>query len=170
MSVLVAAYSSSWAGLFEQEAAVLRSRLAPWLSGTVEHVGSTAVPGLAAKPILDMLAGVRDLGEASAAVPVLADLGYRHADHRPDEALWLFKQPGDTYEQRTHQLHLTLTGSALWRERLAFRDALRRDAGLLSEYASLKGDLAGRADLAAYTQGKRAFVSRVLAAEGVELR
>ena len=57
-----------------------QAALAPWLLGAVEHIGSTAVPGLAAKPILDMLAPVADLKVARAAVPVLADLGYRHGN------------------------------------------------------------------------------------------
>lgn len=165
----VCSYSRSWPVLFEQEAAVLRSRLHPWLVGGVEHIGSTAVPGLAAKPILDMLAAIRDLDEARAAIPVLREMGYRHADHRPHEALWFYKQPGEDYEERTHQLHLTQVGSALWRERLAFRNALRREAALLREYESLKQGLSGRVALAEYTRGKRDFIARVLQAEGITL-
>jgi GrpB-like predicted nucleotidyltransferase (UPF0157 family) len=130
---------------------------------------ATAVPGLAAKPILDMLAPIRDLDEARAAIPVLGDIGYQHADHRPHEALCFYKQPGEDYVERTHQLHLTRVDSALWRELLAFRDALRRDIRLLREYQSLKQDLAEHVGLAEYTQGKREFVARVLQAEGVDL-
>ena len=99
-------YSDSWPLLFQHEAARLRPALAPWLVGNVEHIGSTAVPGLAAKPVLDMLAPIADLEVALAAVPVLADLGYRHADHRPREALWFYEQQGEDYDTRTHQLHL----------------------------------------------------------------
>ncbi len=165
----VTAYSPSWPVLFEQEAAVLRSSLHPWLRGDVEHIGSTAVPGLSAKPILDMLAGVGDLGEAKKAIAVLGALGYRHADHRPHEALWFYKQPGEDYQERTHQLHLTQVASALWRERLAFRNALRSDAALRREYESLKQELSGRVALAEYTQGKRDFVARVLQAQGIVL-
>jgi GrpB-like predicted nucleotidyltransferase (UPF0157 family) len=83
--------------------------------------------------------------------------------------LWFYKQPGEDYEQRTHQLHLTRVDSALWRERLAFRNALRRDATLLREYESLKQDLSRRVALADYTNGKRDFVTRVLQAEGIDL-
>ena len=75
-------YSASWPVLFEQEAARLHAALSRWLVGDVEHVGSTAVPGLAAKPVLDMLAPVADVEAAREAVPALVDLGYRHADHR----------------------------------------------------------------------------------------
>ena len=55
----------------------------PWLAGGLHYVGSTAVPGLVAKPILDMIAGVRDLTDASAAIGALAALSYAHAEHRP---------------------------------------------------------------------------------------
>ena len=156
--------------LFEQEAVRLQTALAPWLLGGVEHIGSTAVPGLAAKPILDMLAPVADLNDARAAVPVLADLGYMHGDHRPREALWFYGQEGEGFETRTHQLHLTRPDSALWRERVAFRDALRADASLLDEYQALKKTLAANGgDLTAYTAGKRAFVAGVLRSTGLSL-
>jgi GrpB-like predicted nucleotidyltransferase (UPF0157 family) len=125
VSVSVYPYSAAWPESFRQEARLLTARLAPWLSHGIEHIGSTAVPNLSAKPILDMLAGITDLDAAREAIPVLAELGYRHADHRPHEALWFYKQPGEKYEDRTHQLHLTQPDSTLWRERLAFRDALR---------------------------------------------
>jgi GrpB-like predicted nucleotidyltransferase (UPF0157 family) len=139
------------------------------LSHGIEHIGSTAVPNLSAKPILDMLAGITDLDAAREAIPVLAELGYRHADHRPHEALWFYKQPGEKYEDRTHQLHLTQPDSTLWRERLAFRDALREAPRLRDEYESLKQVLSSATDLAAYTRGKRDFVSAVLLARGVQL-
>ena len=87
-------------------------------------------PRPAAKPILDMLAPVADLNVARVAVPVFAELGYRHADHRPEEALWFYKKPAGDYESRTHQLHLTRSDSRLWRERLGFRVALHEDVGL----------------------------------------
>jgi GrpB-like predicted nucleotidyltransferase (UPF0157 family) len=170
VGVSVVSYSDSWPLLFEQEAVRLHAALAPWLVASVEHIGSTAVPGLAAKPILDILAPVADLQETRAAIPVLGDLGYRHAEHRPREALWFYCQQGQDYDTRTHQLHLTRTDSALWRERVTFRAALRADPALLSEYQCLKQSLAaGTGDLSAYTGGKRDFVERVLQARGVTL-
>ncbi len=170
MTVRVVPYSDHWPTSFEQEAQALRSVLAPWLDGGVHHVGSTAIPGLPAKPILDMLAGVRDLEAAHDAIPVLGSLGYTHAEHRAHEALWFYKQPGDDYLQRTHQLHLTVVGSDLWRERLAFRDAIRADSSLRLEYQALKEALAGDANgIKEYTKAKRGFVARVLRARGIEL-
>jgi GrpB-like predicted nucleotidyltransferase (UPF0157 family) len=160
--VRVVPYDPSWPGLFEQERKRLERVLTPWLEGGVHHIGSTAVPGLAAKPSLDLLAGVRDLEEARAAVQPLCAEGYEHAFHRAD-ALW-FRKAGAA-------LHLTEPGSPLWRERLAFRDALRADPALAAEYEALKLRLAEEHphDASAYTGGHRAFVARVLAAAGIEL-
>jgi GrpB-like predicted nucleotidyltransferase (UPF0157 family) len=160
--VRVVPYDPSWPSLFEGERTRLERVLAPWLSGGVHHIGSTAVPGLAAKPSLDLLAGVRDLEEARAAVQPLCAEGYEHAFHRVD-ALW-FRKAGAA-------LHLTEPGSPLWRERLAFRDALRADPALAAEYEALKLRLAEEHphDASAYTGGHRAFVARVLAAAGIEL-
>ena len=170
VGVAVVPYSKTWPLLFEQESLRLHAALAPWLVGSVEHIGSTAVLGLASKPILDMLAPVADLRVARAAVPVLADLGYRHAEHRPREALWFYEQQGEDYDTRTHQVHLTRTDSALWRERVTFRDALCGDATLLAEYQALMQTLAASdADLTVYTGGKREFVERVLRSEGLTL-
>jgi GrpB-like predicted nucleotidyltransferase (UPF0157 family) len=170
VGVTVVPYSPAWPAMFEQEAASLTAALEPWLVGGVQHVGSTAIPGLAAKPVLDMLAGVDDLDGARAAMPVLSGLGYRHAQHRPHEALWFYKQAGDDDGTRTHQLHLTPVDSALWRERLTFRDALRADPRLRRDYEDLKRRLAlEAADLADYTAGKRDFVRTVLGRAGVRL-
>lgn len=170
MSIEIIAYQPEWPGRFEAERSRLAPVLAPWLSGGIHHIGSTSVPGLAAKPVIDMMAGVRDLAEAQAAVERLAALGYGHAYHRPG-TLWFFAPGEGEPAARTHHLHLTEPGSDLWRERLAFRDALRADPALAAEYAQLKAELqAGHTVYdGAYTSGKRPFVARVLAASGIEL-
>ena len=169
MSITVVPYDPAWPARFERERALLEAVLAPWLDGGLHHIGSTSVAGLAAKPVVDMMAGVRELDQARAATTVLEQYGYVLTPHRPDVAHHFDKRDGDV---TTHGLHLTEPGSALWRERLAFRDALRRDAALAREYEALKLDLAARPDtgLGTYTRGKRAFVARVLAADGIELR
>jgi GrpB-like predicted nucleotidyltransferase (UPF0157 family) len=167
MAIELAQYDHAWPAQFRAEAAVLTELLRPWLAAPIEHIGSTSVPGLAAKPILDMMAGVHDLPSARDAIPVLANRGYVHAPHRP-ATLHFYKPPPDDAEQRTHGLHLTEPGSSLWRERLAFRDALRADPELARQYQELKEGLAANsADIAAYTAGKRDFVVQVLARAGV---
>ena len=158
-------YDPEWPRLFEEERALLERVLAPWLLAGIHHIGSTAIPGVAAKPIIDMMAGVRDLEEARASFGRLREHGYVFAPHRPDEAHH-FAKPSTS--ESTYSLHLTVPGSALWRERLAFRDALRSDAALAAEYEGLKMRLASDRDT--YTAAKRPFVARVVAMSGIELR
>ncbi|MBA3718414.1 MAG: GrpB family protein [Actinobacteria bacterium] len=117
------------------------------------------MPGLAAKPIIDMLAGVGSLEEAREAFRPLAGIGYTYSDHRPEAHR--FGKPG-------YHLHLTEPGSDLWRERLAFRDALRADPELRREYAEWKRIHSGKDS---YVAGnKRPLVARVLAEAGIELK
>jgi GrpB-like predicted nucleotidyltransferase (UPF0157 family) len=153
------AYDPAWVLAFEEERAALERVLAPWLEEGVHHIGSTAVPGLAAKPIIDMLAGVDDLDRARAAFEPLRALGYEHLPHRPEAHAFV---KGDT-----HHLHLTPPGSDLWRERLAFRDALRADQALRDEYAAWKAEHAG---VDGYLARKRPLVMRVLAQSGIDLK
>lgn len=168
-SIALSAYDSEWPRRFDDERRLLEPVLAQWLEGGIHHVGSTAIPGVSAKPIIDMIAGVRDLEEARAAFEPLATLFYHHASHRPEEAHW-FGKP--SLAARTHHLHLTVPGSNLWRERLAFRDALRADPALANEYQALKLRLATEHpdEIIGYTHGKTAFIARVLAPAGIELR
>lgn len=162
--IVVVPYDSAWIPRFEEERTLLEEALAPWLVGGVHHIGSTAIPGLAAKPIIDMMAGVRDLAEARAAYEPLQSISYVNAPHRPG-ITHHFSKPSLRVSEVTHALHLTESGSDLWRERLAFRDALRQSAELVSNYQALKVHLAREHpdDLGAYTAGKREFVGRVLA-------
>lgn len=149
---------------------MLEPVLAGWLAAPVEHIGSTSVPGLPAKPIVDMMGGVRSLDEARAAAEPLAGLGYVFAEHRPDA--WHFYRPSpDSPEAHTHHLHLTEVGSPLWTERLTFRNALRADPGLAARYRDLKLELASQqGGVVVYTHGKRALVVEVLAAGGITLQ
>jgi GrpB-like predicted nucleotidyltransferase (UPF0157 family) len=166
-SIVVVPYELEWPRRFEAERRLLERVLAPWLEDGIHHVGSTAVPGLAAKPIVDMMAGVPDLEEARAAYEPLRENAYVYEPHRPGIAHHFGKRPplGPGYG-----LHLTEPQSDLWRERLVFRDALRAYPELAAEYETLKLALA-RAhadDGAAYGLGKRAFVAGVLARFGLQ--
>lgn len=128
-----------------------------------EHVGSTAVEGLAAKPIIDLLAVVADLDAAADLVPVLEAHGY---EYRPnggvDDRRFFAKGPRT---DRTHYLSLCERGSEYYREAVAFRDHLRENPDVAAEYESLKRELAAdhADDRAAYTERKGEFVERVLA-------
>jgi GrpB-like predicted nucleotidyltransferase (UPF0157 family) len=163
-------YDPDWPYRFDAERALLEEALAPWLAEGIHHVGSTAVPGLAAKPVIDMIAGVRDLEAARAAFEPLRTLGYRNRSHRP-EAHCFHKPGGSEWWEATHHLHLTEPGSDIWGERLAFRDALRADPALAVEYQEWKVKHArGAGDDSPYAGDKRAFVARVLAEAGIALK
>jgi GrpB-like predicted nucleotidyltransferase (UPF0157 family) len=150
-----------WPARFEQERVALEGAIGEWILGGIHHVGSTAVPGLEAKPIIDILAGVPDLGTAHACFGPLADLGYLYAPYLPEEMHW-FCKPHPA--RRTHHLHLVPTSSKRYRDELAFRDRLRADPQIASRYVALKRELAERHldDREAYTEGKSAFVAATL--------
>jgi GrpB-like predicted nucleotidyltransferase (UPF0157 family) len=138
--------------------------LAPWLTRPVEHVGSTSVPGLAAKPVIDLQAATADLDCAEAVAIELAPTGWHFVPPELDQHPWrrFFVLVKD--DRRAAHLHLIQEGQARWDEQIAFRDALRTDARLVTEYADLKRDLAvkHRDDREAYTQAKAAFIRRSL--------
>jgi GrpB-like predicted nucleotidyltransferase (UPF0157 family) len=158
--VRLAEPTARWAALYADEAARLGRALAPY-APSIAHCGSTSVPGLPAKPILDVVVGVPIAVSVSELAAALAPLGYEHAPWAgvPGHEVFGKGQP------RTHLLHVVPAAGPAWERLLGFRDALRADAALAAEYARLKRDLAARhpSDRAAYTEAKGAFVARVLA-------
>ena len=160
--VRIVPHNRSWPGQFESEKALLEPTIGRWVTGGIHHVGSTAVPRLAAKPVIDILVGVRDLPFSRECIGELAKLGYQYAPYRVDEMHW-FCKPDPSH--RTHHLHLVPTGSPRYRSELAFRDILRVRPDLATEYAELKQRLAAehRDDRDAYTEAKQDFIARVLA-------
>jgi GrpB-like predicted nucleotidyltransferase (UPF0157 family) len=157
----ISPYDPRWPGSFERERVALAAAIAEWVTGGIHHVGSTAVPGLEAKPIVDVLVGVESLEESRACFEPLASLEYVYAPYLSDEMHWFCKPHPSA---RTHHLHLVPTGARRYAEELAFRDRLRADPGTAREYARLKHELAARfgEDRDAYTEGKTGFVRRVL--------
>jgi len=104
----LAAYNPAWPSLFEVERDVLEGTLEPWLSGPIEHIGSTAVPGLLAKPVIDILAAVDTLEMSRPAISVLVGLGWVYFPYRGEVMHW-FCKPSPAF--RTHHLHLVPFGS-----------------------------------------------------------
>ena len=160
--IVLAPPDPRWPALFAAERDAIAAGLAPWLVGAPEHIGSTAVPGLPAKPVIDIMAPVASLDAARGAITAAAALQYAHAPYQADRMHW-FCKPGPL--NRTHHLHLVPIDSPLWRERLAFRDALRQDSALRDAYAALKQQLACAhpQDRDAYTAAKTPFIAAVLA-------
>ena len=159
--IFIAPYDATWPRLFKSEQRLLEELLAPWLVGSIEHIGSTAVPGMPAKPIIDLMAAVGDLNGSQAAIPILETAGYCYAPYRPDEEHWFCKPKPSL---RTHHLHLVPFKSRLWSETLIFRDYLRQEPVTAQKYIDLKVRLAQlySADREAYTEGKKQFITSVV--------
>jgi GrpB-like predicted nucleotidyltransferase (UPF0157 family) len=167
--VYLTQYNQAWPDLFADQQARATAILAPWLAAPIEHIGSTSVPGLPAKPVIDMLAPVRSLTDAQDAVTPLTEDGWLFWPDDPCRhyRLWFLRPRPDA---RTHHLHLIEDDDPHARALIAFRDILRADSGLRTEYADLKEGLARQhsQNRNAYTNAKSAFVARVLHAVGVD--
>jgi len=160
--VRIVAADPDWPRRFEEERALLEPTIGAWAVGGIHHVGSTSVPGLDAKPIIDILVGVRDLDVSRECFEPLAKLDWLYAPYRTSEMHW-FCKPHPS--QRTHHLHLVPVGSERYRNELAFRDYLRAHPRSAAEYAALKRELAMRfvRDREAYTDAKSQFIHSTLA-------
>ena len=167
--VVVAPYDASWPESFRQEEWHLMSCLPHDLIRRIEHFGSTAVPGLAAKPIVDVLVEVTDL-EATRVriVPILESQGYdyfwraTHGDDGPPFYAWFIKRNSKT-GTRTHHIHMVEAHFTEHWDRLLFRDYLIEHPEVAREYEALKIRLASvlAHDRIAYTRGKSEFIDRV---------
>ena len=160
--VAICDYNPAWANQF----ADLSARIVASLQSIVlriEHVGSTAVPGLAAKPIVDMDVVLPSSVDLPRAIRLLADLGYVHEGDLGVSGREAFRCPSG---EARHHLYVLIEGAAELRRHIAFRDALRADAVLRDEYAQLKRLLAAQypGDREAYTQGKSTFIEAVIGA------
>jgi len=163
--IVIVAYDPSWPDEFARESArVLRAFGA--LAVAAEHIGSTAIPGLSAKPIVDIMIGVTSLADARPRTDAMAVLGYTYVPafeaQIPER---LFFQRGDP---RTHHVHVVETQSAFWTRQIVFRDYLTKHPEVAHEYADLKRALALRfaEDRDGYTRAKTEFVHDVLTKAG----
>jgi GrpB-like predicted nucleotidyltransferase (UPF0157 family) len=170
-AVRIVEYDSTWPTRYAEEATLLAETLGSRLL-RVEHVGSTSVPGMPAKPIIDILAAVAGYDGFPTVVQDLEKIGYVYTPESeaddPDRRVFR-KGPDDMTRQRTHHLHVTEAGSHYWQRIMAFRDHLRRDPAAASAYASLKQGLATThaRDPRGYTAGKHEFVTTVEHGAGV---
>jgi GrpB-like predicted nucleotidyltransferase (UPF0157 family) len=156
-------YDPEWPILFKKEAEFLRHKLPASLITRIEHFGSTAIPGLAAKPIIDMLVEVDSLEETQKQiVPLLESEGYDYfwrSDSQPPYA-WFIKRNAEG--KRTHHIHMVEADSKLW-ERLYFRDYLKKFPAEAERYGQLKQSLSEKYpnDRVGYTEGKTEYVLSV---------
>ena len=155
-------YDDAWPAQFAEEAERLHELLGD-LAVRVDHVGSTSVPGLAAKPVIDIQVSVAAIVPRAPIVDPLVAAGYRHSiDPIETEHEFLSRGYDDGYPRLVH-VHVCEVGSAWERRHLAFRDALRADADTAAEYAALKRRLAAEHphDIFTYVDGKTAFIRSI---------
>ena len=155
-------YDPSWPATYAAERERLLTLL-PGVSIALEHIGSTAVPGLRAKPIIDILAGVESMATAEAVAEIICQSGYTTSAEFNETLIdrkWFMRWANG---HRTHHLHVVVHDSKAWHERLRFRNALRSQPELAVRYAALKSQLAERyaTDREAYTDAKAEFVRSV---------
>ncbi|MHC1948580.1 GrpB family protein [Bradyrhizobium sp. UFLA06-06] len=163
--IVVLDYDPNWPAMFETERARVEHALGS-LALAIEHVGSTAVPGLPSKPIIDLMVGVPSLAEArERCIEPIEALGYNYI---PEYAAWL---PGELFFRKgppgpwTHHLHVMEPSNPRWETLLVFRDYLRAHPEAAHAYADIKQALAAssREDIAAYRNGKTRFVEETTA-------
>ncbi|HEX3967519.1 MAG TPA: GrpB family protein [Edaphobacter sp.] len=164
--VRLAEYDPGWPKLYAAEAERLMAVLSAGLVLSIEHFGSTAVPGLMAKPIIDILVEVRSVQEArKIAIQPLEAIGYAFwSDNPRRDRMFFVKGLPPAAPHRTHHVHIVESGTEM-REQLLFRDYLRSHLDEVLRYGNLKSELMAkfRNDREAYTAAKSAYVKEVLA-------
>jgi GrpB-like predicted nucleotidyltransferase (UPF0157 family) len=163
--IVIVAYDPHWPALYEEENARILAAIAP-RAARLEHVGSTSIPGLAAKPVIDIAIGIPHLDQAQHYLPTLEGLGYTYmpeleADLPARRFLWWVAPSGLRYHISLSELQ-----SPMWQRPLVFREYLRQHSDAALEYERLKEQLATHidSDIEAYIHGKTAFVEWVLQA------
>ncbi|MHC4481723.1 MAG: GrpB family protein [Planctomycetota bacterium] len=157
----VVPYDPAWPKKYADEARRLWGAIGSMIED-VQHIGSTAIPGMAAKPMIDIAVAVADNAVVTSLIPPLAGIGYECRGLLAGIEGHHFFRKGDP---RKYYLHVFERGSAFWAARIAFRDYLISHADEAAEYRALKERLAGEYadDRTSYTAEKKAFVERVTA-------
>ena len=161
--VVIVDYDPQWPTFYEKEKELIIKAL-EGRTRAVEHVGSTAVPGLGGKNIVDIMVGVRNLDEATKYLSPLRILGYRDVTPQPDNAEWYYCL-GKGHHSVGYHLHLVKFNSEHWKNHIVFRDFLRENPKIAQDYFNLKKELAARyqTDRIGYTEAKSTFIESMIA-------
>lgn len=162
--VTIVDYNPIWPTLYEEEKARILNAIGHKVVA-IEHVGSTAVPGLGGKPIIDIMVAVRRLADVEECTEPLRSINYEYLGERGVPGRRFFrKPPGEDRSARTHHLHMVEQGSDLWEEHLLFRDYLRAHPNVAQKYYELKKALAAKcgSDRSAYAEAKASFIEAVI--------
>lgn len=173
IDIYLADYDPRWPQMFEDERARIVNAIGEWVAD-VQHVGSTAIPGLAAKPIIDIAVHLKSLVDALKRITPLVEIGYDCLGEFGIADRIYFRKPTDTPAPgqraghdgtgRTHQIHMYELGHEQYEKQIIFRDYLRAHPHAAGEYEALKRDLAVRhaGDIEAYANAKSDFVQSIL--------
>ena len=162
MKVIIAEYSSTWPALFEQEKKILKRALGK-NENIIEHMGSTSVVGLAAKPVIDIMIGLRDFSIAHNMVTKIEALGYEYISKYEDVMPFRCYLKKVAQGKDTHHIHMVEIGGEFWERHLLFREHLREHPGSMKEYTTLKKKLAKEEwnNTNEYADAKTAFIKGV---------
>jgi GrpB-like predicted nucleotidyltransferase (UPF0157 family) len=163
-SVVVVDYDPQWPSQYEEEKERILDVIG-YVAVAIEHIGSTAVPGLGAKPIIDIMVAVARLADAERCIEPLQEIGYEYVPEYNDlipERRYFHKGPPGA---RTYHLHMVELTSEFWERHLLFRDSLRVHPEEAQRYDQLKKDLAAKfgSDRDGYTEAKTSFIESVIA-------
>src|SRR5579872_5715182 len=167
--IIIKEYVPRWQTLFEAERDELMEAIGHYVAD-IQHVGSTAVPGLASKPVVDIMVGLRRLLDAQDCILPIEAMGYEYLPEleleKGFEDRRYFRKSKNGI--RTHQIHVVEVNSEFWKRTLLFRDHLRANPISANEYAVLKKELAKKFenDREGYTNAKTDFIKGVLASHG----
>ncbi len=159
--VKLSKYDPEWKTLFEEESNKLLTVASDYLED-VQHIGSTAIPGIVSKPIIDILAAINSLSNISKIIKPLEQLDYIHRGEQGIPNRHLFVKGGEDY--RTHHLHVVEKEHSEWPKHILFRDYLRSHPLEAQEYSKLKQDLLKKYefDREQYTDSKSDFIKKIL--------
>lgn len=159
--IVIEKYTSNWALSFNEEKKLLKDIISD-IAISIEHIGSTSVKGLGAKPIVDIMIGVCDLEEIGDFIEPLSNIGYEHVFHKEFPNRRFFRK--GLWRAGTHHLHIYRYESEEWNSNILFRNYLRKHPDVRNQYNQLKIELAQKysCDRVKYTEAKGPFITDVI--------
>lgn len=159
--VVLEPYNSNWVTQYEDERAAIMDGIGGYIID-IQHVGSTSIPNLDAKPIIDIAVGIEELDVGTKFIEPLKKIGYEYRSDAGVKGRHFFAK--GSAESRTHYLHVEIFGGELWENHILFRDYLREHGDVMEQYRNIKKELAGLFynDRGTYTSRKTDFIANVL--------
>jgi GrpB-like predicted nucleotidyltransferase (UPF0157 family) len=159
--IVIEKYISDWALSFNEEKKLLEDILSD-IAISIEHIGSTSVRGLGAKPIIDIMIGVYNLKEVDDFIELLSNIGYEHVFHKEFPNRRFFRK--GLWRAGTHHLHIYKYESEEWNSNILFRNYLRKHPNVRNQYNQLKIELVQKysCDRVGYTEAKAPFITGII--------